>query len=149
MKEFFRSFENYYLNVLLVAVGIFGVVFASNMMFQKELYYPIYGWRLWLEYPLAITVFIISVVLVVLNFYLLHMLEKREFSRLSDASKHQVRLLESKLRIPALVLASLLFLRQFFVEGIGKTAIQVVTVIMILIMLIFEFRRRKFIKSVE
>lgn len=149
MKDFFRSFENYYLNVLLVAVGIVGVVFATNMMFQKELYYPIYGWRIWLEYPLALTLLVISVVLIVLNFYLLHMLEKREFACLSDASKHQVRLLESRLRIPALVLAFLLFLNQFFVEGIGKVTIQVATVIMILLLISFEFRRRKFIKSVD
>jgi amino acid transporter len=133
--------------VLLVAFGMLGAVLASNMMFQKELYYPINGWHLWLEYPLALTIFIISIVLIVLNFIFLHMFEKREFDRLSDESKQRVRLLESRLRIPALILAFLLFLNQFFAEGIGKVTIQVATVIMILIMLYFEFRRRKFIKS--
>lgn len=147
MKNFFRLFQHYYLNVLLVAGGMLGAVLASNMMFQKELYYPINGWHLWLEYPLALTLLIISIVLIVLNFLFLHMLEKREFDRLSDESKQKVRLLESRLRIPALILAFLLFLNQFFVEGIGKVTIQVATVIMILIMIVFEFRRRKFIKS--
>lgn len=147
MKKIFQLFQNYYLNVLLVAVGMLGAVLASNMMFQKELYYPINGWHLWLEYPLALTIFVISIVLIVLNFIFLHMFEKREFARLSDDSKQKVRLLESRLRIPALILAFLLFLNQFFAEGIGKVTIQVATVIMILIMLYFEFRRRKFIKS--
>lgn len=149
MKNFLRLFQNYYLNVLLVAIGMFGAVFASNMMFQKELYYPINGWHLWLEYPLALVIFIISIISVILNFIFLHMLEKREFDSLSDESKQKVRLLESRLRIPALILAFLLFLNQFFAEGIGKVTIQVTTAIMILIMLYFEFRRRKFIRSVD
>jgi amino acid transporter len=128
-------------------IGMFGAVFASNMMFQKELYYPIYGWRLWLEYPLALTVFVISVVLVVLNFYLLHMLEKREFSRLSDDSKQLVRKMEGRLRIPVLILLVLIFSNHYFMDSVIKTILQVITVIMILILLFFEYRRRKFIKN--
>lgn len=140
-------FQNYCLNILFIVIGMFGAVFASNMMFQKELYYPIYGWRLWLEYPLALTVFVISVVLVVLNFYLLHMLEKREFSRLSDDSKQLVRKMEGRLRIPVLILLVLIFSNHYFMDSVIKTILQVITVIMILILLFFEYRRRKFIKN--
>lgn len=148
MRNFFRLFQNYYANVLLVAVGMFGSVFASNMMFQKELYYPIYGWHLWLEYPLALAIFIVSIMSIILNFIFLHMLEKREFASLTDESKQKVRILESRLRIPALILAFLLFLNQFFAEGSGKVTIQVMTAIMIIMMIYFEYRRRKYIKSV-
>ena len=76
------------------------------------------------------------------------MLEKREFASLTDESKQKVRILESRLRIPALILAFLLFLNQFFAEGSGKVTIQVMTAIMIIMMIYFEYRRRKYIKSV-
>jgi hypothetical protein len=148
MKNLLRSFQNYYLNVILVAVGMVGTVVASRLMFERELYYPIEGWHLWLKYPLALSMFIISIALIVLNFAFLHMLEKREFAGLSEESKLQVRMLESRGRIPALMLAFLLYLNQFFAEGIGKVTIQAVTVIMVLVLLYFEYRRRKFIKSV-
>ena len=37
MRNFFRLFQNYYANVLLVAVGMFGSVFASNMIVLSDL----------------------------------------------------------------------------------------------------------------
>lgn len=146
-KGITTRFQNYSLNILFIGLGMFGAVFASNMMFDAKLYYPIEGWQLWFDYPLALSLFVISIVFIILNFYLLHMAEKRDFQRLSDDSKQRLRKMESRLRIPVLLLLVLIFLNPYLSDGVGKTLLQVITLIMILILVFFEYRRRKFIRN--
>ncbi|MDP2814744.1 MAG: hypothetical protein Q8S15_01810 [Erysipelotrichaceae bacterium] len=140
-------FQKYSLNIVFIVMGMFGAVFASNMMFDAKLYYPIEGWQLWFDYPLALLLFVISIVFIIFNCYLLHMSEKRDFQRLSEDSNQLVRKMESRLKIPVLLLLVLIFLNQYLSDGGGKTLLQLIIVIMILVLLFFANRRRKFIKN--